>query len=260
MSRAHALTAVRIAAVIVVTVSCIRLAWMSDDALITLRTALNLTHGWGPGTTPPRRFRPTRTRRRSCSGWRSGTVTGAWSTGILVAGVALTAAASAMVFWTASTVTRVAVTAALLVLSSAFVEYATSGLENPLGYAVMGALVLVGARVIASTGRDQVLLAIVLGLTTALALLTRAAYLLLILPAAVYTVWRLRSQAVVLVAMATAALGPDPAQIAACIRSSKPCAAARRCPEHSVTSIMTQRHLGSRCERARARSRQGTAP
>ena len=40
---------VRFLAIVAVLVVGFRLAWISDDALITLRTALNITHGWGPG-------------------------------------------------------------------------------------------------------------------------------------------------------------------------------------------------------------------
>jgi arabinofuranosyltransferase len=72
----------------------------------------------------------------------------------------------------------------------------------------MGVLFLVGTKVLTATGREQVLLAAVLGLTAALAILTRADYLLLILPAAGYTTWRLRSRASAVGAMVAACLVP----------------------------------------------------
>ena len=42
-------TTARVLAVGLVAVAVLRTAWVSDDALITLRSALNITHGWGPG-------------------------------------------------------------------------------------------------------------------------------------------------------------------------------------------------------------------
>ena len=43
------LIAVRAFSLIVLGALIARLLWISDDALITLRTALNLAHGWGAG-------------------------------------------------------------------------------------------------------------------------------------------------------------------------------------------------------------------
>jgi len=37
------------AVVALVVLVTIRVAWINDDALIALRTALNIAHGWGPG-------------------------------------------------------------------------------------------------------------------------------------------------------------------------------------------------------------------
>ncbi len=40
----------------------LRSAWLGDDALITLRTVLNVTHGYGLIYTSPNASRPTRIR------------------------------------------------------------------------------------------------------------------------------------------------------------------------------------------------------
>lgn len=45
----RSLTLFRLLAVMLLGIAAIRVAWVSDDALITLRTALNMTHNWGPG-------------------------------------------------------------------------------------------------------------------------------------------------------------------------------------------------------------------
>ena len=44
--------------------------------------------------------------------------------------------------WRAESVARIILATGLLVLSNAFIEYATSGLENPLAYALVGLLMV----------------------------------------------------------------------------------------------------------------------
>src|SRR5205085_6779699 len=110
----------------------IRTAWISDDAAITLRTILNVTHGFGLTFNIAERVQ---------------TFTHPLWLGVLTAGyvatrhlyattfgmsmlfslyafrVALTRAASSM---------HAVVAAIALLLSRAFVDFSTSGLENPL--------------------------------------------------------------------------------------------------------------------------------
>ena len=84
----RALTVARIISVAVVVIAVLRLAWIGDDALITLRTALNLTNGWGPG------FNVTESVQAYTHPlwfllWVGiGTLTEQWILGILVASVA----------------------------------------------------------------------------------------------------------------------------------------------------------------------------
>ena len=110
----------------------IRTAWLSDDSLISLRTVLNVTHGFGLTFNIAERVQTfthplwlllltiayassaTSTTRRSRS--RS-------STSLAVFWLVVRGAASVAQMWLA---------AGLLLFSRAFVDYSTSGLENPL--------------------------------------------------------------------------------------------------------------------------------
>ncbi len=200
--------AVRVAALIVVVAACIRLTWISDDALITLRTALNVVHGWGGGYNATEAVQAYTHPAWFLLWIALATATDAWVTAILIASVALAGTAAALVLWRAQTITRIIVTALLLVLSNAFVEYSTSGLENPLGFAALGTLFVLAERVLAHTTRREVSLSLLLGLVTALALLTRLDYALLVLPALGYTAWHLRRRASSQLALAIGVFTP----------------------------------------------------
>ena len=123
-----------------------RTAWLSDDSLISLRTVLNVTHGNGLTFNV---------------GERVQTFTHPLWLGLLTAGYlvvgnvyyaafALSIAVSLWVFWLA--VSRAAspwqgwLAAAALLSSRAFVDYSTSGLENPLANLIAALLVAMFLR------------------------------------------------------------------------------------------------------------------
>ncbi len=126
----------------VVVIAAPALAWIGDDALITLRTALNLTNGWGPGFNVTEAVQAYTHPLWFLLWVGIGTFTEQWILGILFASVALTGLAVALLVWRAETVARIILATGLLVLSNAFIEYATSGLENPLAYALIGLLMV----------------------------------------------------------------------------------------------------------------------
>ena len=109
-----------------------RTAWISDDALITLRTVLNVTHGYGL------RFNiAERVQTYTHPLWMLLLTAGYTIVGnVYVTTFAASIGCSLMVFWGA--VTRAIsplqafVAAVVLIFSEAFVDFATSGLENPL--------------------------------------------------------------------------------------------------------------------------------
>lgn len=165
----------------------VRMAWMADDAFATLRTALNISHGWGPG------FNAT----EAVQGYTHplwflvwvllGTLTSQWVLGILIMSAALSVVAVGCVLWLASTPARVLACGALLLLSNAFMDYTTSGLEVSLSYATVGALLVLTLR-----RRQSLMWAAGIGLASAAVMLTRMDQVLLIAPALLAVAWAWR--------------------------------------------------------------------
>ena len=89
----------RVIAIGIVLAATVRLAWITDDALITLRTALNLTHGWGPGYNASESVQAYTHPLWFVLWLIVGSTTDAWILGILVLSLILTSAAVAIVVW-----------------------------------------------------------------------------------------------------------------------------------------------------------------
>lgn len=195
MNRRFLLNAFRSLATLAVAIAVIRIAWISDDALITLRSALNTTHGWGLG------FNATESVQAYTHPlwfllWSLiGGLTNQWIVGILILSVVLTVASAAFVFWQIESFSRLAVVAAGLILSNAFIEYSTSGLENSLGYFSIAIIFLISLRwVTGAKPRPSAALALLFGLSLGAAFLTRMDYAVLLLPPVLVVMWTQRSQ------------------------------------------------------------------
>jgi arabinofuranosyltransferase len=188
----------------------VRTAWISDDAMISLRTVMNVTHGYGLTQNVAERVQSfTHPLWVLC-------LTGAY---LLVGNVyyatfLLSLVVSLVAIWLA--VTRAssreqAVVAALaLVCSRAFVDFATSGLENPLSYVLLAAFVGVYASGAAAavdgggrTGRRWLGL---LATLTSLLYLTRPDEILLVVPLLLVACWRVRRPGTVAAALVMGAL------------------------------------------------------
>ena len=119
----------------------LRTAWLSDDAFITLRTVLNFTHGYGLTFNIAERVQ-TYTHPL----WML-MLTGAYlvAGNVYYAAIGLSVGVSLVVFWStvrlAATSAQVWIVAAVLLFSRAFVDYSTSGLENPLSNLLLVAFV-----------------------------------------------------------------------------------------------------------------------
>ena len=124
----------------------IRTAWLSDDALITLRTVMNVTHGFGL------RFNiDERVQTFTHPLWLA--VVTAWyyvTWNVYFAAFVSSVLLSVYAFWLAVTraasVWQSAAVVVVLFFSRAFVDFATSGLENPLSYVLLACFVYVFAR------------------------------------------------------------------------------------------------------------------
>jgi arabinofuranosyltransferase len=174
----------------------VRTAWISDDAAITLRTVLNVTHGFGLTFNIQERV-ATFTHPL----WLA-LLTGAYLfAGNVYSGtLALSIVTSAAVFWLAlarSASPSQAIAAAIaLLFSRAFVDFSTSGLENPLSCLLLAAFV--GVFLATWSNRFRWLAAL-WGITSLL-YLTRPDDVLFVLPLLGVACWRVRRPATILVA------------------------------------------------------------
>lgn len=198
------LLTVRLMAIAAVMVVGFRLAWLSDDSLITLRTALNITHGWGPG------FNATESVQAFTHPlwfllWVAiGVISNQWVWGILLAGILMTSAAVGVLVWRTTSVARIILLTGMLIFSNGFIEYSTSGLENPLAYLSIAMGFALSASMISGQSRKWWILPLLLGLTFAAVFLTRFDLIVLIAPVALVLIYSQRSSWRV-IAVATAA-------------------------------------------------------
>lgn len=159
-------------AVIVIVTMATRWAWLGDDSLITLRQALNLARGWGWGYNLDEAVQGYTHPLWFLAIVGVGSLTNQWILGVIALSLVLTAVTAVIVVCTMRSVTGVVLATALLVLSNAFIEYCTSGLETPLAFAIVAALVALTLRMTAdrsaSTGR-----LVLLGLLAGALVLTR---------------------------------------------------------------------------------------
>ena len=184
VSLVRLLVLLRVLVVLLVLLTCLRLAWVGDDALITLRTALNMTHGWGPG------FNATESVQAYTHPlwflvWSGvGSATDQWILGALVMSLLFTAIGVGLLAWRTRSIARLIFVTALLLMSNAFIEYSTSGLENPMAYAAMGVLLAMTVGLRGGGSTPELLWAGAFGASIAAVVLTRMDLALVVLPIA----------------------------------------------------------------------------
>ncbi|MBW7882689.1 MAG: hypothetical protein H3C34_08635 [Caldilineaceae bacterium] len=176
--------------VLLLLVVAIRNAWMSDDAYITLRTVNHLLQGFGPVWNVGERV-----QAYTHPLWMlvlSGAIL--FSREFYYTPLLLSLFLSSAAFYVV--VARVAVdwqasllAGTLLLLSKAFVDYTTSGLENPLTYLLLALVLFVYLRRPHSM-RWLVIMALLAGLSA----VNRLDILLLLGPPLLWTAYALRNQ------------------------------------------------------------------
>ena len=167
----------------------LRTAWYSDDAYITFRAVENFVAGYGPRWNPDERVQAfTHALWFFCvSAVRA--VTGEIYYSVYALSIGLTLAAMAVVIQRLAASPWHGVYAVAALLSSrAFVDYSTSGLENPLTNLLLAAFVLV--YVAPETHRAARRLAALTSLA-ALLMVNRLDAGLLVLPAVAFEAWHL---------------------------------------------------------------------
>jgi arabinofuranosyltransferase len=186
----------------------IRTAWLSDDALITLRTVMNVTHGFGL------RFNIDERVQTFTHPLWLGVLTAAYyvTWNVYFAAFVSAVLSSALAFWLAITraasVWQAAAVAVILFFSRAFVDFSTSGLENPLSYVLLAAFVFTFSRTVDPDVSGRRVLTR-LWLLASLLYLTRPDDIVLVAPMLAMATWSLRRQGAIraiLVGVAPAAL------------------------------------------------------
>ena len=171
----------------------VRTAWISDDALITLRTVLNVTHGFGLTFNVAERVQ-TFTHPL----WM-GLLTFAYLvlknvyTATFVVSMGVSLAAFWLVLTRAVSTWQAVVAAIVLLWSRAFVDYSTSGLENPL----TTLLLAVFLGVFLKEGTEPARRLTRLTLLTSLLYLTRPDAVLFVIPLLALAIYQARRPATI---------------------------------------------------------------
>ena len=169
-------------------------AWLADDAFITLRTVDNWLAGYGPRWNVIERVQTYTHPLWMLVTTATCGLTGEYVVSVMAQSALISLAAVAVIAVRVARTTTAAVLAvAALALSSAFVDYSTSGLENPLTHLLLAAfasVVLVGAR-------DDPRRLLRLGLIASLVAVNRLDAVLMCAPVVALEFWRERSPAAV---------------------------------------------------------------
>lgn len=181
--------AARLAALALFAVVVVRAAWLSDDAYISFRVVENAIGGLGLTWNPAERV-----QAYTHPLWLFALIGGRLLTGELYyTTIWLSITLSAGVAWLLAFRAPVGPAAAvfgllILTFSKAFIDFSTSGLENPLAHLL---LTLFCLEYLVGEANDRRVF--VLALLAGLLALNRTDTLLLVLPALVWAVWRQRT-------------------------------------------------------------------
>jgi arabinofuranosyltransferase len=174
-------------------ISLVRTAWLSDDAYITFRTADNIIHGFGPVWNVDERVQtythPLWLALCTPAFWLTGEV---FFTAIALGAVCTLVAVALIATRLASTPWNFVVCLAALLSSKAFIDFSTSGLENPLTHLLLLYFLWLWWREPDGTRRMRRL-----SFTAALCLMTRLDLAPLVLPALACEGWRLGLRAAI---------------------------------------------------------------
>jgi arabinofuranosyltransferase len=163
----------------------VRTAWLDDDAYITFRTVDNFLNGYGLRWNVANRVQAYTHPLWMFAITGAAAVTGEVYYASIFLSIAVSVAALALVLSRiARSLPSAAFALSAFVLSKAFVDYSTSGLENPLTHLLLAAFFAVQASM-APAGRRL----LGLSLLAALSMLNRVDTGLLVLPALAVEIW-----------------------------------------------------------------------
>jgi arabinofuranosyltransferase len=177
--------------VALVALLAVKCAWVCDDAYITFRVVDNVLDGYGPRWNVAERVQAYTHPLWMLAMCAASALTGEVYLTSVVLGVALTVAAASWLALAGARDLAGAVFALLVLASSkAFVDFSTSGLENPLQH-----VALVGALVAFTASAPPAKRALGLALASSAVALTRLDGLLLVLPLVATHAWVHRGRA-----------------------------------------------------------------
>ena len=172
-------------------VSLIRTAWLSDDAYISFRTADNILHGYGPVWNVDERVQAyTHPLWLAVCTLAFGLTGNVFYTAIVLGILATLAGALVIATRLASTPWTLMVCLIGMLSSKAFIDFSTSGLENPLTHLLVLLFMWRWWEELAGAPRVQRL-----ALLAALCLLNRVDLAFLLAPALAVEAWRLGPRA-----------------------------------------------------------------
>jgi arabinofuranosyltransferase len=156
----------------------IRTAWVSDDAYITFRTIDNFIHGYGLTWNTAERVQTyTHPLWMLLLSLFSFLTPDIYSISIVCSIVLSLAAAAVIAGGTARRTSSALIVLGAMISSRAFIDYSTSGLENPLSYLVLALFLLVYFRGSGDSSRLRTL-----SLLASAAILTRQDFAFIVLP------------------------------------------------------------------------------
>jgi arabinofuranosyltransferase len=181
----------------------VKIGWVADEGLEVLRTVLNGAHGWTATFNPAEPVNDVQSPLWMMT-WTAVGVTGEWVTTMFAASFVLSLVAIGVVLFRARSLPVVIAAAGVLLLSNAFMEFTSSGLEQPLSFTVL-ALMFVVARGAVRSGSAN--MAGLCGLTAAAVLLTRPDLVFVAAPVLGVVLWvNRRNGAVTFTALGALAL------------------------------------------------------
>ena len=183
-------------ALVLFAIVLLRHAWLCDDAFITLRTVRNLLEGFGPVWQPGERVQAyTHPLWMLLLAGGARLLTDLYLTAVVVSLILSVAAFAVFLFGLRHDTAAALLGAALLVSCKSFMDYSTSGLENPLThflYVVFVVIFLRQAQDAPSLARVSSRRLFVLTLLATLLVCTRHDLVIVVGPPLGYEIWRAR--------------------------------------------------------------------
>jgi arabinofuranosyltransferase len=177
---------IRYLLVAVITAIVLALAWISDDALITVRMALNLANGHGAVYNIGEKVQAYTHPLWFVLLYIGGRMTGQWMVWPMALGILCSLGTMLVIARRGASNAQVIVALIALLASNAFLEYSTSGLENSLTFLLITTLI---ACAVSVQRESRWTLLAISGVISSVAMVNRLDTAILVLPICVAIAW-----------------------------------------------------------------------